>query len=146
MTVTVRIRYPVGDHDRARRVATLFRHPQVQVELVEGSTDELVIEGPWGATSDPTLATALLRRYMLARARERALRRPRHRAGDDEGARPRFYYKCNVNGRWVCIRKDAIDDKLLDVFKCDESSSECDMIVVNDIISMMQGVGVERNG
>ncbi len=70
----------------------------------------------------------------------RALRRPH--AGDDDGARrPLFYYKCNVNGRWLCVRKDVVDrNNLFDILNCVESH-ECDMIVVNDIIGIMRGVG-----
>ncbi len=63
--VTVHIWYPGGLEERARRLATLFRHPGVQVELVPGETEEIVIEGPGFATTDPTRATALVRRFLL---------------------------------------------------------------------------------
>ncbi len=66
MPVTVRLRYPEDLEERARRLASIFRHPEVQVELVPGDTEEIVIEGPTFATTDPTRATALLRRYFLA--------------------------------------------------------------------------------
>ncbi len=66
MTIVVRLRYPEGLEERARRLASIFRHPGVRVELAPGEASEIVIEGPWGATTDPTRATALLRRYFLA--------------------------------------------------------------------------------
>ena len=64
--VVVRIRYPVGDHDRAQKIAKLFRHPEVSVELIEDKVDEVIVEGPVFATDDLTLATALIRRFLIA--------------------------------------------------------------------------------
>jgi hypothetical protein len=66
MPVTVRIRYPDILEDKAKRIATIFMDPEIKIELVEDSIDEIVIEGPSFATADPTRATAMLRRYMIA--------------------------------------------------------------------------------
>jgi len=61
--IRVRVRYPRGLRGRAERVALLFHHPLVMVELVEdGGGDEVVVEGPGWATGDLTLATILARR------------------------------------------------------------------------------------
>ena len=64
--VTVRIRYPPLQRGRARKIARLFKHPEVDVELVEDHVDSVIVEGPVFATDDLTLATALLRRYLVA--------------------------------------------------------------------------------
>ncbi len=64
--VVVRIRYPRFMLERAKALAGLFEAPGVRVKLVEDTVDEIVIEGPTFATSDPTLATALLARHLLA--------------------------------------------------------------------------------
>ena len=64
--VVVRIRYPVGDYDKAQKIARLFKHPEVDVELVEDHVDSVIVEGPVFATDDLTLATALVRRFLLA--------------------------------------------------------------------------------
>lgn len=65
MPVKVRLRYPEVLEEKARRVATVFKHPNVEVELVPDNIDEIVIEGPSFATTDVTRATAMLRRYFL---------------------------------------------------------------------------------
>jgi len=65
MPVKVRLRYPEVLEDKARRVATVFKHPEVEVELVPDQIDEIVVEGPTFATTDITRATAMLRRYFL---------------------------------------------------------------------------------
>lgn len=64
MAIKIIVRYPPGREDRARRVASLFRHPQVVVELAPGGA-EIVVVGPMFATTDLTLATALARRLLL---------------------------------------------------------------------------------
>lgn len=65
--VVVRVRYPRFLKDRAVALAELLRAPGVRVELVEDVVDEIIIEGPTFATRDPTVATALLHRHLLAR-------------------------------------------------------------------------------
>jgi hypothetical protein len=62
----VRIRYPEILRERAVKLAKVFNHPDIMVELAEDDIDEIVIEGPNFATADLTRATALLRRYLLA--------------------------------------------------------------------------------
>ncbi len=65
--IRVRVRYPPGLRGRAEKVALLFRHPLVMVELVEDGGEDIVVEGPGWATGDLTLATILARRELAWR-------------------------------------------------------------------------------
>ena len=63
----VRVRYPPGEETRAELVARLFKGaPGVRVELVRDGVEEVIVEGPTFATTDPTRATVLLRRYLAS--------------------------------------------------------------------------------
>ena len=60
--IRVLIRHPPELRGRAEKVALLFYHPLVMVELAEDNGDDIIVEGPSWATGDLTLATILARR------------------------------------------------------------------------------------
>jgi len=65
--IRILVKYPPGLRGRAEKVALLFQHPQVEVELAEDSGDDIIVEGPSWATGDLTLATILARRELAWR-------------------------------------------------------------------------------